>query len=88
MNLLDITLQYLECEPEEAGLAFLNSLVKDAGMPKSLIKHIVGCRKQCKVSHQGTYETVPHMIDVGSNDVNVWVVRSYFPEIPSWGPSR
>lgn len=78
MNLLDILCHYLDLPNETEGHAYLLDLVRNAGMPRSLVKHIEGCRKTCKVSHQGTFQTKE-----GENDVNVWTLQSHYPEMVS-----
>lgn len=78
MNLLEILAEYLEkCETDspEAGDKFLSHLVKDAGMPRSLVKHIKGCWPNSRVKHLGSFLADGKLADEPLSDVNVWTVQ-------------
>lgn len=82
MNLLTIILEYLEkCETDSqaTGDAFLADLVKNAGMSRSLVKHIKACWPASKVKHLGSFLTVEKNHDSwtaeDTKDVNVWTIQ-------------
>lgn len=81
MDLLSIILEYLEKTPQD-GHKYLLDLVKSVGMPRSLIKHIEGCRDLNKVDHMGTYQTISLLGESVQADVNIYTIKSFNPEIP------
>lgn len=78
MNLLEIILQYLEkCETDSPreGDQFLAHLVKDAGLSRSLVKHIKGCWPNSTVKHLGSFLADGKLADEPLSDVNAWTIQ-------------